>query len=79
MNTQQKFWLQLSAGAILLAVIAGLGWQKFGTSTREEGILSGNGRIEGVEIDIAAKAAGRLKDILVKEGKFMTLHTKSIL
>lgn len=72
MNRQQKLWLQLSAGAILLAVIAGLSWQKFVTNSREDGILSGNGRIEGVEIDIAAKAAGRLKDILVKEGEFVT-------
>ncbi|BCK86796.1 hypothetical protein MIZ01_0562 [Sideroxyarcus emersonii] len=72
MNRQQKLWLRLSAGVILLAVIAGLGWQKFGTNSREDGILSGNGRIEGVEIDIAAKAAGRLRDIFVKEGEFVT-------
>ena len=35
-------------------------------------MASGNGRIEAVEIDIAAKAAGRLKDILVREGDFVT-------
>jgi len=33
---------------------------------------SGNGRIEAVEIDIAAKIPGRIKDILVNEGDFVT-------
>jgi HlyD family secretion protein len=33
---------------------------------------SGNGRIEAVEIDIAAKIAGRIKDIMVNEGEFVT-------
>lgn len=33
---------------------------------------SGNGRIEAVEIDIAAKTAGRIKAILVSEGDFVT-------
>ncbi len=36
------------------------------------GIASGNGRIEAVEIDISAKSAGRLQDILVSEGSFVT-------
>lgn len=72
MNQQQKFWLKLSAGALLIVAIAFLGWQKFGANTRENGIVSGNGRIEGVEIDIAAKAAGRLKEIRVNEGEFVT-------
>jgi HlyD family secretion protein len=36
-----------------------------------EGIASGNGRIEAVEIDISAKTAGRLQDVLVSEGAFV--------
>ncbi|GAA3102621.1 HlyD family efflux transporter periplasmic adaptor subunit [Rhizobium viscosum] len=35
------------------------------------GIASGNGRIEAVEIDIAARTAGRIADILVNEGDFV--------
>jgi HlyD family secretion protein len=36
------------------------------------GIASGNGRIEATEIDIAAKMPGRIQDILVREGDFVT-------
>ena len=35
------------------------------------GFASANGRIEGVEIDIAAKSAGRLTAVLVDEGDFV--------
>lgn len=35
------------------------------------GFASGNGRIEAVEIDIAAKTAGRVREILVDEGDFV--------
>ena len=36
-----------------------------------DGFASGNGRIEAVEIDIAAKTPGRIKDIYVDEGDFV--------
>lgn len=36
-----------------------------------EGFAVTNGRIEGVEIDIAAKIAGRVKNVLVDEGQFV--------
>jgi HlyD family secretion protein len=35
-------------------------------------LASGNGRIEAVGIDIAAKTAGRVENILVNEGDFVT-------
>jgi len=35
------------------------------------GFASANGRIEGVEIDIAAKTAGRVTAVLVDEGEFV--------
>jgi HlyD family secretion protein len=34
-------------------------------------IASGNGRIEATEIDVDAKIAGRIKQILVNEGDFI--------
>ncbi|KAB2856367.1 MAG: HlyD family efflux transporter periplasmic adaptor subunit, partial [Bauldia sp.] len=37
-----------------------------------DGIAKGNGRIEAVEIDIATKIAGRIREILVDEGDFVT-------
>jgi HlyD family secretion protein len=36
------------------------------------GIASANGRIEATEIDIAAKTPGRLKEVMVDEGDFVT-------
>lgn len=35
------------------------------------GLVSGNGRIEATEIDVAARMPGRVEDILVREGDFV--------
>ncbi len=67
-----KRWLTWLAGALVLIGVAVLAWQRFGPGTRDEGLASGNGRIEAVEIDVAAKSPGRLKEILVREGEFVT-------
>lgn len=59
---------------VLVAIAAGSGyfaWSKLRPSSLLEGFASGNGRIEATEIDIAAKTAGRLKDIGVREGEFV--------
>jgi HlyD family secretion protein len=71
MTELRKNWL---AGALALLLLGGLGvvvWQKVGGSGKDEGLVSGNGRIEAVEIDIAARNSGRVKDILVREGEFV--------
>ncbi len=36
-----------------------------------EGFVSGNGRIEAVEVDVATRLPGRLEEILVREGDFV--------
>jgi HlyD family secretion protein len=69
---QQKKWLLRSAAALAIIVLALLAWQRFGPHEREEGLASGNGRIEAVEIDVATRIAGRLKEIRVNEGEFVT-------
>lgn len=58
---------------LLVAAVAAalLGWQEW---TRRQaaalpaGIVSGNGRIESIQVDVAAKYAGRVKSIAVREG-----------
>ncbi|MGQ4273771.1 HlyD family secretion protein [Terrihabitans sp. B22-R8] len=71
MKTDGKRWLIV--GAIALAAFAVyLLWQRVANPGLPDSVASGNGRIEAVEIDIAAKTAGRLKDILVREGDFVT-------
>ncbi len=72
MNNKMKRWLTWFFGTLLLLALAGFAWQRFGPHKRDEGLVSGNGRIEATEIDIAAKAAGRLKEVRVHEGDFVT-------
>jgi HlyD family secretion protein len=57
---------------IVAAGIAFLFWQYLQPKGLSDSFSSGNGRIEAVEIDIAAKTAGRIKSILVMEGDFVT-------
>lgn len=59
----------------MLIVAAGIAfwfWQYLQPKGLGDSFSSGNGRIEAVEIDIAAKTAGRIKAILVMEGDFVT-------
>lgn len=59
------------AAAVLLVLVAAAAW--WWTRDDEQALLArGNGRIEAVEIDIAAKTAGRLQEITVREGEFVT-------
>lgn len=63
---------------ILLAVLAAVtaagayAWSTLRPQGPGEGFVSGNGRIEATEIDVAAKLGGRVQSILVKEGDFVT-------
>jgi HlyD family secretion protein len=72
MTKEKRKWLITFAGLLVLVILGVLAWQKFGMNDKDNGLVSGNGRIEAVEIDIAAKSAGRVKDILVREGEFVT-------
>jgi HlyD family secretion protein len=72
MKKNRKGWLV----ALLIVVLAAGGyfaWKKFGTDNLPPGIASGNGRIEATEIDIATKTAGRIQEILVREGDFVNV------
>lgn len=72
MTKQQKKWLIRIAGLLVLGALGIFAWQKFVVDDRNKGLVSGNGRIEAVEVDVATKTAGRLKDILVREGDLVT-------
>ncbi len=55
--------------AVLVAIAAAwFGWRYYAEEPLPAGIARGNGRIEGVEIDVATRIAGRIRDILVNEG-----------
>lgn len=57
--------------ALAAALAIYLAWSRFSGDSLPAGIASGNGRIEAVEIDVAAKSPGRVKEILVYEGDFV--------
>ncbi|WP_322013630.1 HlyD family secretion protein [Paraburkholderia sp. J12] len=59
---------------IVIAVAAGgyFGWRYFADRGPGAGFVSGNGRIEATEIDVATKLAGRVQDVLVQEGDFVS-------
>lgn len=62
-------WLMVAMVAALAAGV--FAWQRLASSALPPGIASGNGRIEAVDIDIATKTAGRLREIVVNEGDFV--------
>ena len=72
MTEQRKKWLIGIAGLVMLCAIGIVAWQRFDGNGKNNGLASGNGRIEAVEIDVAAKSSGRVKDILVREGDFVS-------
>lgn len=61
-------------GAVAVAAVAGgyWVWLRYAQDGLPAGIAAGNGRIEAAEIDISTKSPGRVRDILVGEGDFVT-------
>ncbi|WP_034298803.1 HlyD family secretion protein [Herbaspirillum sp. RV1423] len=64
--------LILSCLALALLAAAWYGWQRLRADGPGDNFASGNGRIEATEIDVAAKLGGRIEDILVNEGDFVS-------
>lgn len=58
---------------VLLALLIGMGlfWLRLHPRDANTGLISGNGRIEATEIDIATKLPGRIQEIRVDEGDFV--------
>lgn len=65
-----RIWITLFA-VVVSGGAYGL-WHWLNVSSLPAGIASANGRIEATEIDIAAKTPGRLREVMVDEGDFVT-------
>ena len=68
-------WKKAAAVVAALAAIAVLGayaWRQWNAAHENEGLVGGNGRMEATEVDVATKYAGRISEILVREGDFVT-------
>ncbi|MGX5734463.1 HlyD family secretion protein [Bosea thiooxidans] len=71
MNGTKRRWLV--AGLVAVVIAGGyIAWRQSRSSDLPEGIAGGNGRIEATEIDVATRSAGRIREILVNEGDFVT-------
>ncbi len=57
--------------AVAIALVGWWWWARMQTGGPGAGFVSGNGRIEATEIDIATKYAGRVAEIFVGEGDFV--------
>jgi HlyD family secretion protein len=69
--TNLKEW-RIPAVVVVALVAAVLGvWMLLRPNGPGPGFVSGNGRIEATEIDIATKLPGRVQDIMVDEGDFV--------
>lgn len=71
MNQMQR-WIIRAVIAIVVVGVAYAAWAWLRPPSLPAGFARANGRIEATEIDIAAKTAGRIKEILVDEGDFVT-------
>lgn len=63
-------WLVVG-GVATLALAGWFALQQMESDALPAGIVGGNGRLEAVDIDIAAKTGGRLRDVMVAEGEFI--------
>ena len=66
-----KQTITVAVVAVVLAASAWWAWTQRDEAAQVEGLVSGNGRIEATEIDLATRLAGRVEDILVREGDFV--------
>lgn len=59
---------------LLVAAAGGSAWYWWQSQQGQlpEGLVSGNGRIESDQVDIAAKSAGRVREVLVQEGDLVS-------
>lgn len=64
--------LRIAAMVITIAAAGVAAWLYLRPQGPGPGFVNGNGRIEAIEIDVAAKTAGRLREVLVDEGDFVS-------
>lgn len=67
-----RAWLLRIALVVLAGIIAFYAWKALRPNGLPEGFAGSNGRIEATEINVAAKMSGRIKEIVVNEGDFVT-------
>lgn len=74
MSKKLKRWIVVALVIGTVIGVASVFWNYLQPQTLPEGIASGNGRIEATEVDITTKLAGRVTEILAKEGDSVILN-----
>src|SRR5690606_17926364 len=70
-NSLRSRFPVLVVALVVIGLLAWWGWNRLNQTGPGAGFASGNGRIEATEVDVSAKLAGRIEEILVKEGDFV--------
>ncbi len=68
MNKRTAVLALLGLVALAGAIYAAVSWRQTGSNGLPDEIVSGNGRLEADQVDIAARLAGRVRAIAVAEG-----------
>ncbi|MBJ6725466.1 HlyD family secretion protein [Geomesophilobacter sediminis] len=71
MTTQRRKAVIAVAAVIVIGIAGTIAWEKYAGRGDGNGLVSGNGRIEATEIEVAAKSPGRVREIVAKEGDFV--------
>lgn len=71
MDKKYRSWILRIGALIVIAAVAVPVWRGLRPRGPGPGFVNGNGRIEATEIDITAKTAGRLREVMVEEGEFV--------
>lgn len=71
MSNQAQRRIAVAAFAIFVLFLGYYVWNQLKPPALPNGFVTGNGRIEATEVDIATKSAGRIKEVLVHEGDFV--------
>ncbi|MCK6408244.1 HlyD family efflux transporter periplasmic adaptor subunit [Thauera sp.] len=71
-NSTRSRLVWIAAGVLVIAAAGA--WQLLRPPPDDGSFVRGNGRIEATEVDVAAKAPGRVDEILVNEGDFVSAN-----
>ena len=72
MNPALKKKIKPALVVVVILIAVAYAWTTMRGNGEDTGVISGNGRIEATEIDVATKLGGRVQDILVAEGDFVS-------
>lgn len=73
MSSLSKKLIKFGVVLVALAALAWFAWTEF-RPEHDTGFTHSNGRIEATAVDVAAKMAGRVSEVLVNEGDFVTAN-----